>query len=146
MADCNSVSITEGSDDVIIRQVTEDVTIIEAPEQVVLKQVTEPVTIQESDETVIIQEGPRAYVYTGPSPNWQYEEIILTATNILNSNIHLANTPSDLESVELEVEGAPNLIYGNAFTITGSTLSWVGSDIEGILTVGDIVGIRYVIY
>ncbi len=146
MPDCNCTHITEEHEDVVIREKLDEVHIVNSEESVTVKTVTEPVTVKEEKEEVVIREGPRAYVYIGPSPNWIYEEIVLTAAQIASKSIYLQHTPADPESVELEAKGAPNLIHGNAFTVTGSTISWDGNDIDGILAEDDIVGIRYVIF
>lgn len=67
----------------------------------------------------------------------------LTSSEITNAAISLADTPDVSEPVTFTVlGGAPN-VRTLSFSVSGSTLSWRGSDMDGILEVGDDIMVDY---
>jgi hypothetical protein len=74
---------------------------------------------------------------------WANEVVMLNATQITNKAVNLANTPTVPESVFLIIEGAPPQIQSRSWDVSGSTLSWAGTDIDGVLEEGDYISIKY---
>jgi hypothetical protein len=55
----------------------------------------------------------------------------------------LTSTPLDGAKVILAIQGAPSQINGLDFSVTGTTLSWSGLGLDGILAAGDEIYIQY---
>jgi len=55
----------------------------------------------------------------------------LSGTDITNKYVTLAGTPATASDTVLLVKDAPNMYYGDDFTVTGSQLGWNGLALEG---------------
>lgn len=55
----------------------------------------------------------------------------------------LASTPATANKTQLLIKGAPSQFYGDDYTVSGTTLSWNGLGLDGILLTGDKVTIIY---
>jgi len=55
----------------------------------------------------------------------------------------LSNTPTQPAQAQLTVLGGVLQIYGFDFTITGTQLSWAGTDLDGFLAAGDELFVFY---
>lgn len=55
----------------------------------------------------------------------------------------LTSVPGVPSEVILDVSGAPSQIYSLDYSISGSTLSWSGLGLDGLLTTGDNIRILY---
>lgn len=79
---------------------------------------------------------PASNVYT-------VEYYTLDAGNIASSSITLGHTPTDSTTVTLDVISGSAQVYGEDYTVTGTTLSWSGKPLYDILSVGDKFRITY---
>jgi hypothetical protein len=70
----------------------------------------------------------------------------LTATDISNKYVELSNTPNPLSLVEVAVAGSFSLVSSNDFTVLLSPprISWNGLTLDGVLSEGDTMIVRYV--
>jgi len=143
-------------EDIIDAVIVDDTVAAEIVDQTLAVEVcpAEPLAVDLGDDGIgaqVVEENIKVEIETaqiisvGGVFNWIYEEYALTASQITTGSIFLGNTPYDPESVQLWVEGGAPLVYGEHFIVTGSTLSWSGLDIDGILAENDVVGVRYVI-
>jgi hypothetical protein len=80
---------------------------------------------------------------TGSILRWAHDLFTLTALQISNKFVNLSNVPADPNGVILEIEGANTQIQDNSWEISGSSLSWNGKDIDGVLEEGDILSVKY---
>ena len=67
----------------------------------------------------------------------------LTPADISNGFISLPGVPTTPPNTLLTPIGGPMQIYGVDYTVTGSTLSWAGLGLNGILVAGDILMVEY---
>ena len=67
----------------------------------------------------------------------------LSSTDITNKYITLSNTPTQPAQAQLTVLGGVLQIYGFDFTISGTQLSWAGTDLDGFLAAGDELFVFY---
>ncbi len=67
----------------------------------------------------------------------------VTAPEATAKAITLAATPATPSLVVMGVAGAPTQVYGTDFTVSGSTLSWSGTALDGILDAGDQLLLQY---
>lgn len=89
-------------------------------------------------------------IYTGPgggvSPSGQpykIERVTLTPTDIANKQVTLSAVPAIASETLLTVIGGPMQDYLVDYQISGSTLSWSGLTLDGILLSGDKLVIMY---
>ena len=71
------------------------------------------------------------------------EQITLTATQASNKAILLQNTPKQDLDIEFTIVGSSTNVRDIHFYVTGSVLNWSGTSLDGILSEGDIVSIKY---
>lgn len=71
------------------------------------------------------------------------EYFTLTLGDILAKEITLTNPPTFPQYVLLQVDGAPPCFYTLDFTVSGSTLSWNGTRLDGLLEIGDVFQVIY---
>lgn len=71
------------------------------------------------------------------------EYFTLTLGDILAKEITLANTPTYPQYVLLQIDGAAPSFYNLDFTVTGDTLSWNGTRLDGLLDVADVLQVIY---
>lgn len=79
--------------------------------------------------------------YTGSPLVDKHETFVLSAGDILNKYINLAQTP--IGNVYLEIESANTQIEDRSWIVSGSSISWNGYDIENLLEEGDVLSIKY---
>jgi hypothetical protein len=84
----------------------------------------------------------KSYV-DGKAEQKKVEVRALTAAEITAKQLTLASTPKQATAVELTPQGACEQIYGIDFTVTGTTLSWSGLGLDGVLAVSDEIVISY---
>lgn len=88
-----------------------------------------------------------AYVIASDSSgSTQYKPesvITLNGTDISNKFITLSEVPLNANKTRLFVESAPTQVYGIDFTVTGSTLSWNGLGLDGVLEIGERIFVTY---
>lgn len=85
-------------------------------------------------------------VYT-PSVGGTYnvEKFQLSATDISNKQIVLSQGPSSpsLSRLIILTDNGGEQIYGSDFTVSGTTLTWNGLDLDGLLQENDKIVIVY---
>lgn len=80
---------------------------------------------------------------TGGGSPLEIEYRTVTAPEAAAKSLTLADTPIDPTKVILGIAGAPTQVYGTDFTVSGTTLSWSGTALDGILDTGDQLLIQY---
>jgi hypothetical protein len=74
------------------------------------------------------------------------ETFTLSASNITNKYVQLANVPKTASQVVLLIKNAPNQFYGIDYQMDGSTpnrLTWASMGIDGIIEAGDNITVMY---
>jgi hypothetical protein len=79
----------------------------------------------------------------GSSTPLAIEYRTVTAGENTAKQLTLGATPLDPTKVILAIAGAPTQVYGTDFTVSGTTLSWNGTALDGILSTGDQLLIEY---
>jgi hypothetical protein len=74
---------------------------------------------------------------------WAVEDCVLSAAEIAAKQIILASPPSDTNSLTFKIIGGIEQYEGIDFSITGATISWSGQVLDGVLSEGDQIRIRY---
>lgn len=99
----------------------------------------------DSDTSLATQQSIKAYVDDATdSVNGRITEgFTCDATIIANKSVTLAATPANPASTVLHVQGAPHQEYGIDFTVSGTTLSWNGLGLDGLLESGDKLRVVY---
>lgn len=67
----------------------------------------------------------------------------ITAPEDAAKQITLVAAPLNVTKVQMGVRGGGTQILGTDFTVSGSTLSWNGLGLDGILSTGDQITILY---
>jgi len=76
--------------------------------------------------------------------SFSVDEFTLTSTQINTSkSVTLSHTPATDDDVKLTVYGGISQDEGVDFSVTGTTLSWTGLGLDGILEVGDKIEVSY---
>ena len=88
---------------------------------------------------------PTAEIQLTGTTEWKHDIFELDSTQVANRSVYLSNTPSIAESVMLAIEGAPSQIQTRSYNVSGSTVSWAGTDLDGVMDVGDVLSIKYLI-
>ena len=88
---------------------------------------------------------PTAEIQLTATMEWVHDIFELTSTQVANRAVGLTNTPAIAESVILAIEGAPSQVQTRSYNLSGSTVSWAGTDLEGVVSVGDVFSIKYII-
>ena len=73
----------------------------------------------------------------------QINKFTLSPTDISNKFVTLSQSPQTASLTCLEVIGGPEQEYGTDFTVSGSTLSWSGLFLDGVLSSGDLLIVIY---
>ena len=71
------------------------------------------------------------------------EYVTITAGNEASKSFSLSNTPATASKTVLDIVGGTSQVFGIDFTVSGSTLSWTGLGLDGILVEDDIARILY---
>lgn len=74
---------------------------------------------------------------------FKVEYFTLDANQISEKEVGLQHTPSDPTSVMLDVIGSTAQVYGADFSVVSYNLSWLGSPLDGLLSVGDKIRVSY---
>jgi hypothetical protein len=98
--------------------------------------------------TLNAQTSITAFSTTGTAPapsNTQFIEdtYVLNSTDIANKGVTLSNVPLNASEAILDINGAPEMFYGIQYTISGKFLTWANTEIDGIISVGDVVRVIY---
>jgi len=78
----------------------------------------------------------------GGSP-YIVNEFTLSPTDIANKFVTLSSAPAHPTLTVLTVIGGPMQDYGPDFIVSGSTLSWSGLTLDGVLVAGDILIVQF---
>lgn len=78
-----------------------------------------------------------------PGTDYNVNKITLNAGQIAAKSVTLTNSPVTPSLTRLVVIGGVEQDYGLDFTVSGSTLSWTGLTLDGVLEVGDKLVIVY---
>ncbi len=73
------------------------------------------------------------------SPLYFVNEFTLSPTDITNKFVTLTSAPVNPTLTILNVIGGPVQEYGTDFTVSGSTLTWSGLFLDGVLSSSDIL-------
>ncbi len=90
--------------------------------------------------------GSMMWVSIGAPLNAAYtvNTFTLSPTDISNGFVTLGSAPTAPTLTVLAVIGGPVQSYGDDFTVSGSTLSWSGLFLDGVLTSSDKLIIQYI--
>lgn len=80
---------------------------------------------------------------TSPSALYGVNEFTLSPTDITNKFVTLSVSPSNPTLTVLQVIGGPVQSYTSDFSVSGSTLSWSGLFLDGVLVSGDKLIVQY---
>jgi hypothetical protein len=98
----------------------------------------------------------QALVYDGVTSLWKNQTISIPASNVYTveyftldapaiaaSSITLSHTPTDPLTVTLDVISGSAQVYGEDYTVSGTSLSWLGKPLYDILSIGDKFRVTY---
>jgi len=71
------------------------------------------------------------------------DEVTLDTDDVYYRFVRLSAMPVTPSSVAMNVNGGTSQNYGTDFTVSGTVLTWLGTPLDGLLAVGDIVRIMY---
>ena len=107
-------------------------------------------TVQEGDVAKVTDSGDgtaRTYIYDGSAwvefvtqdlgASTKVETITLDATAITNKQVTLSETPSTAGEVAVTVKGIGDQFYTDDYTVSGTTLSWSGLGMDGLVAEND---------
>lgn len=77
------------------------------------------------------------------SGSYAVEIRTVTSGEATAKSLTLAATPATAATTILMIAGAPSQFYGLDFIVVGTTLSWSGLGLDGILAAGDHLTISY---
>jgi hypothetical protein len=77
------------------------------------------------------------------APKQVVEYITLTNTNISNKSVTLMHTPKASSDVVVDIIGGGPQEYSQDYTVTGTSLSWLGKALDGTLSVGERIRVIY---
>lgn len=73
----------------------------------------------------------------GGGATYSVDTFTLSGTNITNKFVTLSATPTTTSDTVLNIIGGVVQDYGVDFTVSGTTLSWNGLWLDGVLEIGD---------
>lgn len=76
---------------------------------------------------------------------WYHQHVVLIGSQITTKAIDLDNTPKNVKDVIFQLEKAGEVINEIDYVVIGSTLTWDGMGLEGIIRVNDRGLIKYLI-
>lgn len=92
----------------------------------------------DTDTLYVFNSGTMTWtVVGGGAGNYMVNVFTLTPTDITNKFVILSQAPGSPTDTALTVIDGPMQEYGLDYTVSGSTLSWNGLFLDGILTAGD---------
>lgn len=71
------------------------------------------------------------------------DKFTMNAALINGKSASLTDTPVDILDTTVEIRHAPAQVAGLDYTITGSTIYWSGLALDGQLSVGDVMTVKY---
>jgi len=74
---------------------------------------------------------------------YEVEQHILDLVDVLNKEVTLLETPTQPVFTLMMIDGGPPLFYGLDLTVSGNTVSWNGTRLDGLIEVGDRIQIIY---
>ncbi len=77
------------------------------------------------------------------SAQYHVNVFTLSPTDITNKFVTLTLAPGVATDTILTVSNGPMQLYGTDFTVTGTTLSWSGLFLDGVLVSGDILIVQF---
>lgn len=115
-----------------------------------------PAQANEGDLAIVTDSDPNAiYSYeesgstwkqvgtSGSGANWSVEHRTITSGEITNKELTLANSPSGATSIIVDIVGGTAQGYTSDYVVSGSTLSWNGKNLDGVLEENDVVRVSY---
>jgi hypothetical protein len=96
---------------------------------------------QEIYVTYLSEGNPATPVISAGTNNVVYRQI--TSGEITAKQLTLASAPSTPTHVLVDAVGGSTLQFGSDFTITGTTLSWNGLGLDGVIAINDVLRIQY---
>lgn len=95
----------------------------------------------------LVQDVAALYWWDGSAwerVNKHYVELFtLNGTDITNGYVTLSETPGVASETTLMVKDAPNMFYGDDFSVSSNQLTWTGLGLDGILASGDKITVIY---
>jgi hypothetical protein len=73
----------------------------------------------------------------GPGADFYVEQFVLSPAEATAKSVTLANAPTNAARTVLIIKGAGGQYYGDGFIVSGTTLSWNGLELDGVLEAGD---------
>lgn len=80
----------------------------------------------------------------GGSTTVKIEMRTISAPEAAAKALTLVQTPANAGEISLDVVSGCSQFYGTDYTVSGSTLSWTGLGLDGLLAAGDRIVITYV--
>ncbi len=74
---------------------------------------------------------------------YKVESFTLTGPQITAGEVTLAETPTTANLTSLDPQDGIPATYGTDFTVSGTTLSWSGLGLDGLLEVGETIRVEY---
>lgn len=79
----------------------------------------------------------------GGGGTYSVDTVTLNGTDITNKYVTLSGTPANVADTVLSIIGGSAQEYGTDFTVSGTTLSWNGLWLDGVLETGDKLIIQF---
>ena len=104
----------------------------------------------DSDNQIMYYDEPSSSMWIqltsggGGTTNY-FPEIVkmVNAGEILAKSITLAQAPTEVEKTRLFIKGGPIQVYGDDFTVFGTTLTWNGLGLDGLIEENDKIFVTY---
>lgn len=93
--------------------------------------------VLDTDTLYVFSTGSMMWIPLNASGNYMVNVFTLTPTDITNKFVVLSQSPTVAADTALTVIDGPMQEFGNDFTVSGSTLSWAGLFLDGVLVAGD---------
>ena len=101
--------------------------------------------LTDTNQIVVWDAGSSAWVVTGGGGGGGgfVERFTLDAGDLAAKNVTLGTSPTDPGSIQFVVIGGPDQNKDVDFSLSGTTVSWNGLALDGILEIGDQLIISY---
>lgn len=99
--------------------------------------------VLDTDTLYVFSTGTMTWIPLNASGNYMVNTFTLTPTDISNGFVTLSQAPTVPTSTALTVIDGPLQDYGADFTVSGSTVSWSGLFLDGVLVSGDQLIIQF---
>ena len=140
----SNADVTETNNSVNLTTEISSVTVEQTSNPIEISQTTETIeVIQQAQPTVVVeatgQPGPQ-----GDAGSLEKDRFTLTTQQIdTDKQVSLTSTPTDNEAVIVMIAGGAPVVQDDDYTVSGTTLSWDGLDLDGILEAGDVMEVHY---